>query len=563
MSAVIRLMDSSGVSVLDSVATDYEDSFSLETFGDLIEAHRASEPVGTKELIIARVQTWDHKQPERAYYSYYNAYHLNKILIKTQRYKGKRLIHRLHVLNPLTNTDIIGNVQYFHVQGAKKTVQLQEPKEPLGEPASGPQIIGTAEASDLGTPQEQLDHVEGQKEDVTTPLRPVSRPDSSPKKRMVPSLVIQTTAPTGFLAHGDGAPLSPSVQEVERGVLTSTWTRSAPSAVEAPPDEDDVLIEEPPNSSATPNRPPQARKRSIFAAMISPRRKSQATTLAKTDEEESSAPAPQPLQAGNSDSSDRRRPQSAGDMRHQRPVTSPPSQTAPMSAFPDLVTTPMPAPDATKVPAPAGQITRFAVPVPQAELGSVAPPTNRNRRRTLSFHNAVSTSGATNASFEDWLSMVHQEKRKLQRKGAALESVGEEYDVVKPFGGRNRQSAMKRARLGAIIASPIEPSTTGFSDVPGDQQNDHTLPLVQAEGKEDETASDDDELGDLPSIYDAHLFATDIDFLESSQIRTIFRENALSTEESKLFELPAVPRETPTTETPIILAYPDDTCLCC
>ncbi|KAJ3155381.1 hypothetical protein HDU86_004283 [Geranomyces michiganensis] len=562
MSAVIRLMDSSGVSVLDSVATDYEDSFSLETFGDLIEAHRASEPVGTKELIIARVQTWDHKQPERAYYSYYNAYHLNKILIKTQRYKGKRLIHRLHVLNPLTNTDIIGNVQYFHVQGPKKTVQLQETKEQAGgETSSGPQIIGTAEASDLGTPQEQLDHAQAHKEDdVPTPIQAVSRPDASPKKRMVPPLIIQTAAPTGFLAHGDGAPLSPSVQEVERGMLTSTWTRSAPSAVEAPPDEDDILSEEAPSAS-TANRPPQVRKRSIFAAMISPRRKSQATTLAKTEEEGSSAQAPP---AGSNDTADKRRPQSAGDIRNQRPVTSPPSHTAPMSAHPDLVTTPMPAPDETKVPAPAGQITRFAVPVPQSELGKVAPPTNRNRRRTLSFHNAVSTSGATNASFEDWLSMVHQEKRKLQRKGPALESVGEEYDVVKPFGGRNRQSAMKRARLGAIIASPIEPSTTGFSALDGELQNDHTLPLVPAVVKEDEGDEDEEEFGDLPSIYDAHLFATDIDFLESSKVRSIFRENALSADESKLFELPAVPRETPTsTETPLNLVYPEETCFCC
>ncbi|KAI8914709.1 hypothetical protein DFJ77DRAFT_422182, partial [Powellomyces hirtus] len=100
---------------VDSIATDYEDSFSLETFGELIQAHYECDPVGSKAFIIARVQTWDIKQPGRAFYSYYNAYHLNRILFQTQVYLGKKLIHRLHVLNPLTNTDIIGDVQYFMV----------------------------------------------------------------------------------------------------------------------------------------------------------------------------------------------------------------------------------------------------------------------------------------------------------------------------------------------------------------------------------------------------------------------------------------------------------------
>ena len=73
-------------------------------------------------MIIARVQTWDHKQPDRAFYSYYHAHHLNKTLFQTQVYLDKKLIHRLHVLNPLTNTDIIGNVLYFMVVGKSTTV---------------------------------------------------------------------------------------------------------------------------------------------------------------------------------------------------------------------------------------------------------------------------------------------------------------------------------------------------------------------------------------------------------------------------------------------------------
>jgi anti-anti-sigma regulatory factor len=43
----IRLMDASGSTVLDSVSTDYEDSFCLESFGDLIKAAEEAEPAGT------------------------------------------------------------------------------------------------------------------------------------------------------------------------------------------------------------------------------------------------------------------------------------------------------------------------------------------------------------------------------------------------------------------------------------------------------------------------------------------------------------------------------------
>lgn len=101
----------------DIVSGEYEDSFSLESFKDLIEMY---ENAG-KHFILARVKTWDHKKPGKEYYSYYNAYHLNKILFQTQVYFSKKLIHRLNVLNPLTNTDIVGDVQYFQVEEQTKS----------------------------------------------------------------------------------------------------------------------------------------------------------------------------------------------------------------------------------------------------------------------------------------------------------------------------------------------------------------------------------------------------------------------------------------------------------
>lgn len=146
MTEFIRLLDTTGTNVLDSVSTSYEDSFGLETFGELIQEHMNADSQGNKSFIIARVQTWDHKQPDRAFYSYYNAYHLNKILFQTQIYLGKKLIHRLHVLNPLTNSDIIGNVLYFKVvYRAPKNVKGETPVVPAIDKTA---IIGSSIAEE-------------------------------------------------------------------------------------------------------------------------------------------------------------------------------------------------------------------------------------------------------------------------------------------------------------------------------------------------------------------------------------------------------------------------------
>ncbi len=60
MSRIIRLYDAQK-ELLDSVCAEYEDSFTLDTFGELIDHFEAAE----KSFIIARVQTCDPKQPEK------------------------------------------------------------------------------------------------------------------------------------------------------------------------------------------------------------------------------------------------------------------------------------------------------------------------------------------------------------------------------------------------------------------------------------------------------------------------------------------------------------------
>lgn len=47
---IVRLMDAAGNVVLDSVSVEYEDSFCLESFGDLIRMAEQAEPKGKSNL---------------------------------------------------------------------------------------------------------------------------------------------------------------------------------------------------------------------------------------------------------------------------------------------------------------------------------------------------------------------------------------------------------------------------------------------------------------------------------------------------------------------------------
>jgi hypothetical protein len=148
--SIIRLYDTDGEKLIDSISGEYEDAFSFETFEHIIEAHKnaplktpdgdiVSNPVygdyklpdnctqTKKNAIIARIASWDEKRPEKAFYSYYDASQLNRALFRTQKYMGKLLLHRIHVLNPLTNTEIVGDIMYFMVN-----CQDDEAKEPAG-----------------------------------------------------------------------------------------------------------------------------------------------------------------------------------------------------------------------------------------------------------------------------------------------------------------------------------------------------------------------------------------------------------------------------------------------
>jgi hypothetical protein len=97
------------------VSLSTTDAFSLNTFEELIEDHSQLTIDGSPEerrcLIIARVRTWD-PSTGRYFDSYYNAWHLNKILFRAQTSSSRSYIHRISVTDPMTNAEIV-KVEYF------------------------------------------------------------------------------------------------------------------------------------------------------------------------------------------------------------------------------------------------------------------------------------------------------------------------------------------------------------------------------------------------------------------------------------------------------------------
>lgn len=62
---IIHLLDETGKILIDSISAEYEDSFCLESFGELTKTHANIEPKDSRAFIIARVQSCDPKQPDK------------------------------------------------------------------------------------------------------------------------------------------------------------------------------------------------------------------------------------------------------------------------------------------------------------------------------------------------------------------------------------------------------------------------------------------------------------------------------------------------------------------
>ncbi|KAJ3214858.1 hypothetical protein HDU67_001123 [Dinochytrium kinnereticum] len=466
MAEAIRLLDSSGSRVLDSVSTEYEDSFCLEAFADLIEYHAESEPKGRKAFIIARVQTWDPKQPEKAFYSYYNAYQLNKILFQTQIYLGKKLIHRLHVLNPLTNTDIIGNVQYFMVKGSGSFDE-------------------SVKAS--SKPEDAKLNVNAPLKTVETNIEASIAKTTAGAKRTPLKLPPPITTAKAGSDFDNSMPLpSPAVKEIESGV-SATWTRTAPVVVDI--------------SSEIDSGGDMERRKSNFTGFL--RRVSQMATPRSIPADHVYT-ATSPNKTGEPTSKDASAEAVLPPPSQQRRLTSVTPKD--IEGFSKAPGTPIRlaqngiSPQSTKL-VPAGNITRFCVPLSPSDLSTLTPKTAKSRRRSLSYANSVNASGSS-ASYSEWLAMVAAEK--------AQGSMVEDYDIVSPFSA----GATFSPKSATIVEVEEEINEKPFFDAA--HNNAAPKPV---------------------RTFDAVLFATDNDFLESARVRSIFKQNALHPDDAVLFEM--------------------------
>jgi hypothetical protein len=180
-----------------------------------------------------------------------------------------------------------------------------------------------------------------------------------------------------------------------------------------------------------------------------------------------------------------------------------------------------------------GTITRFAVPVPKEEIQSVVPKTQKGHRRTLSYRNAVSASGAP-ASFLEWARMIQEEQRELRTNsegGAATVTDQVDFDVVKPFAKYSTRPPPKAMVRSPAAGEALKPSK--LSPISDEEENNDGV----NESTDNKALELESDLSDQIVFLDAVYIANDNDFLEASKVRQIFRSNAINPEDAKLFEM--------------------------
>ncbi|KAL7748834.1 hypothetical protein RI367_005747 [Sorochytrium milnesiophthora] len=580
----IRLLDSSEEKVMDSVATTYEDSFCLEEFGDLIKAHAAlAKPDGQQRcFIIARVQTWDHKQPDKEFYSYYDAFQLNKILFQTQVYLGKKLIHRIHVLNPLTNTDIIGNVLYFMVK--PRPAAAPAPAEVL----SSDKASVRSHSSTSGTVSKTAMIARSPSGSIQSnpyspgygmplPASPVRGERDVEKGQTMPrpSLIDTSTLRTrGLYANN---PPSAHVADAERGVRQS-WTM-ATQAVTLLREDDERN-----SSSAAPSTSPlfQAARRVSIKAGATARKLSAAFSplhfqpISETSTSAVNSPPASAVGEATIENRGRTRTQSLY-VRKSAPMAAPVapakrmsvSQVEPHAHGGGVVvktpTTPIQINNHlhNKTEIPKGTVTRFAVPVPQYELPKVAPPTPKGRRRALSHNNSSNKA----LPFDEWARQVRQAELAAKQQDVvkanasltATPAAGVPGALVTVYSdlqldvGQDATAEPERAsKMPPAPSAYTRRASLGASVTSMSANTTAAAPAATTTPNAKRLSTDYD-------TYDAVLFATDNDFLESSKTRAIFRENAVSPEDAKIFEMPPYTGEGQ--DMPLVI-FIDDSPLC-
>jgi hypothetical protein len=382
----------------------------------------------------------------------------------------KRYIHRLHVLNPLTNSDIIGAVNYYLVKPQVKDEVVISIDAEVGADSDNKQEAGegkNADDSSASKKEEAIDTPEpkplqnsssGSAEQVSNRISRASSPQRNTQRRI--SLICTEKA------AGDITDQKPLARLDEPVDLTVAQHRVA--------FEDEGMNRVIPNGMQ------------IFAKRRATVSDPQSETVTKV------YPA------------------------------------ARKKAGPGLViTTQVPkgqvsmTPTQPKSAVPLGRVTRFNVPVPEEQLVELVPKTQSGQRRSFSYANAVSAAGR-NLTFLEWTAIAQQEA-KASKSPKEKENSTEDYDIVSPVSSRISSTVRGSPPKKSIISPP-----SGVKSIPEEEEA-----AQPAEKETEEEIAPTEEL----VCYDAVYIANDTDFLESSKIRKLFRENACSAEDAKLFEM--------------------------
>jgi hypothetical protein len=376
---------------------------------------------------------------------------LNRLLFQTQVYLEKKLIHRLHVLNPLTNTDIIGNVLYFMVMGKSKKSTAQSPV--------------SVEYALVVPPTPTVSKV--------PPLTDIVQLNISlhnASKDGVPAIGVSTSVPTQKTWTLSG-PVSEQVEAKEFEALSSPLPPAAEMSFQ---------------SSTTSNATATSLKRQSVPGKNKTVDDLEANRASTTSHENliiDKFPQRKPgLKITTKFKSEDDGPQTAGIIGvGTKQSISPLSINFPKSAYPAMdgfggrnssIVVGLKGRRTTLVP--KGVVSQRGERINDSEVGQVVPAETNSRRRQISYMNSVQNS---KASIEQW-------KESLS---AAIEA----------------DSEYKKMSVGGVTASKEE------------------------------------------WFYDAVLIATDSDFLETSRIRQMFRDNAVNPSDAVLFEMPPYTGEDP------------------
>jgi hypothetical protein len=438
--------------------------------------------VGSKHFIIARVQTWDPKQPDKAFYSYYHAHHLNKTLFQTQVWLEKKLIHRLHVLNPLTNTDIIGNVLYFVV--VRKTIKTPDGKETY-------QVFAPnqSEMNDSQMIPSQVRIVPSS-----------STPTAESMARIQDPILLNQAI------HNHGGEDSDSVKKTNTGSevqvenASNGWTITGNVTVEGA---EDVV--------SRPSTGQQNRRMSIHSVVqsiqkaLSPTKAVNFFRLKETEKEFD-------LERSEAELMDQTAIASSTSLRMNEQSKF---RTMPLRVMTNFITAM--GPNSASV-LEAGYMPINAPIAGPLSAGAVAP-----RSPTTTW--------------------INQKARRFVPRGIITQH-GEALtrEQVLPLVKTNFRRGL--SYLNSALASDHgSPTVEGWQKTLRRRQSSRIIEGDDGEeggklGPAQRLLDMSDSLDQYEVFYDAVLLATDNDFLESARVRTVFRENAVHESDSILFEMP-------------------------